>query len=165
MTIGAAALEAVLVDSAAAGSAEAATGAAVSEAAAGVAEGVAGAAVSAAAAGLAEAVTGAAADSGAEVSAEATGAVALEVAPAAAALEAAGEYGKQKQEPIVSGSVPVFLFFRGSAKSRFRRRSVQRALHRKHPWGNESHPAHESAPAKPLPQKAAQTVPVTDKPL
>lgn len=159
MTIGAAALEAVLVDSAAAVSAEAATGAAVSEAAAGLA-----------AEALAEAVTGAAAseaaaDSGAEVSAEATGAVALEAAPAAAALEAAGEYGKQKQEPIVSGSVPVFRFFRGSAKSRFRRRSVQRALHRKHPWGNESHPAHESAPAKPLPQKAAQTVPVTDKPL
>ena len=159
MTIGAAALEAVLVDSAAAVSAEAATGAAVSEAAAGLA-----------AEALAEAVTGAAAseaaaDSGAEVSAEATGAVALEAAPAAAALEAAGEYGKQKQEPIVSGSVPVFRFFRGSAKSRFRRRSVQRALHRKHPWGNESHPAHESAPAKPLPQKAAQTAPVTDKPL
>lgn len=150
MTIGAAALEAVLVDSAAAVSAEAATGAAVSEAAAGLA-----------AEALAEAVTGAAAseaaaDSGAEVSAEATGAV---------ALEAAGEYGKQKQEPIVSGSVPVFLFFRGAAKSRFRRRSVQRALHRKHPWGNESHPAHESAPAKPLPQKAVQTAPVTDKPL
>ena len=150
MTIGAAALEAVLVDSAAAVSAEAATGAAVSEAAAGLA-----------AEALAEAVTGAAAseaaaDSGAEVSAEATGAV---------AVEAAGEYGKQKQEPIVSGSVPVFLFFRGAAKSRFRRRSVQRALHRKHPWGNESHPAHESAPAKPLPQKAVQTAPVTDKPL
>ena len=150
MTIGAAALEAVLVDSAAAVSAEAATGAAVSEAAAGLA-----------AEALAEAVTGAAAseaaaDSGAEVSAEATGAV---------ALEAAGEYGKQKQEPIVSGSVPVFLFFRGSAKSRFRRRSVQRALHRKHPWDNESHPAHESAPARPLPQKAVQTAPVTDKPL
>ena len=159
MTIGAAALEAVLVDSAAAVSAEAATGAAVSEAAAGLA-----------AEALAEAVTGAAAseaaaDSGAEVSAEATGAVALEAAPAAAALEAAGEYGKQKQEPIVSGSVPVFLFFRGSAKSRFRRRSVQRALHRKHPWDNESHPAHESALARPLPQKAVQTAPVTDKPL
>ena len=59
----------------------------------------------------------------------------------------------------MSGFVPVFLFFRDQPKPIPPAISAKSAP-RKHPWDNESHPAHESKPARLLPQKRYCTAPV-----